>query len=64
MKHYKISCTVSGGVTGTRTSDLKENGKVFVTSSKKKAEQKASHYNKEMNTIYSQAYFRAKVVEF
>jgi hypothetical protein len=64
MRCYKIACSVSGGVTGSRSSDLKNGkGKVFVTSSKKKAEKKASDYNKEMNTIYSTAYFQAKVVE-
>lgn len=65
MKHYKIICSVSGGVTGSRIADLKDSkGGIFITSSKKKADKKASDYNKDMNTVYSTAKFRAIVVEF
>jgi hypothetical protein len=63
MTYYKVSCTATSGLMGTRTAYLKENGKVFVTKSKKKAEREVEKYNKSMNTVYSIGYFRAKVVK-
>jgi len=60
---YRIRCYVSGGVTGDRQSWLKLNDRVYETSDKEEAESIAADNNKSMNTPYSVASFRYRVVE-
>ena len=63
MKVYQIMARVSGGVTGTRQSPLKENGIIYRTSSKQEAEMKAENYNKTLNSPYSMVNFSYTVYE-
>lgn len=65
MSYFKIMCYVSGGVTGSRNAYMKDSmGLETVLATREEAEEQASEYNKNMNTEFSVASFRAEVVEF
>jgi hypothetical protein len=55
---YIIRCRVSGGVTGTRTSVLKEHGQVKYYPTKEEAEQQAKALTRTMNNTNSIACFK------
>jgi len=61
---FRILCSVSGGVTGSRCAVLKDSDgqpKHFATFDE--ASNEAQRLNREMNTIYSVASFSYKVIE-
>jgi hypothetical protein len=61
---YQIRCEVSGGMTGYRTSMLKENDAVWETENEEEAKAKAKGLNKKMNSNpYSSASFNYTVEE-
>jgi hypothetical protein len=60
---YRILCTVSGGVTGTRQRYLKKMGKEYRTENKEEAEIEAATLNAGMNHDYSPAKFSYEVKE-
>jgi len=59
---FRIKCRVSGGVTGTRESYMKENGVVMYFDDKAEAQVIADHNNQERNGPYATATFRYTVV--
>jgi hypothetical protein len=59
---YNIKCTVSGGVTGYRTSLLKGNGVVKVFATRELAQAEADRLNSQMNNAHSVASFSYVVV--
>jgi hypothetical protein len=59
---YNIKCTVSGGVTGYRTSLLKSNGVVKVFETREQAQAEANRLNASMNNAHSVASFSYVVV--
>ena len=60
---YRIWCTVSGGMTGTRQAWLKKkDGKIYETSNKTSATKKAQHLNATMGKN-SMVRFRYEVAE-
>ena len=60
---YIVMCRVSGGVTGTREAQLKENGVPKFFETKEAAQAKADHLMKQMNHAYSVADFKYWVEE-
>jgi hypothetical protein len=64
MDPYIVCCRVSGGVTGTRESRLKDStGLVQRFATRDDAQRKADHLNTEMNNRYSVANFQYWVEE-
>lgn len=63
MTTYIIGCRVSGGVTGTRESVLKEQGLTLRFATRDAAQAKAHELNREMNTQFSVASFSYWVEE-
>jgi hypothetical protein len=60
---YNIWCRVSGGVTGTRESLLKDSGRVVEFKTLEAAEAEAERLNDKMNHQHSTASFSYKAVE-
>lgn len=54
---YSITCNVSGGVTGNRTSLLKENGQVKYFNNENEAKEEARKLTEKMNNENSRAHF-------
>jgi hypothetical protein len=59
---YNIWCRVSGGVTGTRESLLKDSGRVVEFKTLEAAETEAERLNGKMNHQHSTANFSYKAV--
>ena len=57
MYKYKIECSVSGGVTGSRQSDLKHNGETVIFPDRQTAKAEASRLATQANSGYSSAFF-------
>lgn len=55
---YVIICRVSGGITGTRESELKSDGAIEVFETKELADLKAKELTNKMNNAYSLARFQ------
>ena len=63
-KDYRIWCTVSGGVTGTRSAWLKKTGdEVAQFRSREEAEEEATRLEREMNGPNAKASFYYRAVE-
>lgn len=58
---YRIKCRVSGGVTGTRESYMKERGVVMYFATKVEAQGIADHNNRVRNGPYKTADFKYTV---
>ncbi len=55
---YKLEVTISGGVTGTRTSDVKERGELIIFNKLEDAAKAAEKYQAAANSRpYQNAYF-------
>ena len=60
---WRVWCRVSGGVTGTRESYLKSDGKLAEFPTFEEANARAEELNKSMNHEYSRAFFSYTAVE-
>ena len=58
---FRIKCRVSGGVTGTRESYMKERGVITYFATKVGAQKVADHNNKVRNGPYKTADFKYTV---
>lgn len=58
MNRYIVMCRVSGGVTGTRETQLKANGAVKYFDTREAAQAEATRLMRAMNNPYSVADFR------
>ena len=60
---FLIKCRVSGGVTGTRESQLKAHGVPVVFHTRQDAEDRAKQLRQQMNNEHAVAYFEYWVEE-
>ena len=56
-ERFIVMCRVSGGITGTRQSQLKKNGEPAFFTTRGEAQEEADRLNKTMNNQYSRADF-------